>query len=76
MILHGKKASFYKGGHPVLIMMGRNEIRQFDLVTSNYRQIIDGLHSASSFDYLLDEKIFIWADDSNRTIYRSGKTET
>lgn len=54
-----------------MIVMGRNEIRQFDMVTFDYRQMIGGLHSASAVDFALNSKILIWADDADRAIFRS-----
>ena len=57
------------GGSPHLLFANREDIRHIDLLSSEYRAVIEQTRTAIALDYDFVEKKVYWSDVAEETIY-------
>ncbi|XP_072048564.1 uncharacterized protein [Amphiura filiformis] len=64
------KTCIAAGPNPLIIFTNRNDIRQYDLITNEYRLLFDNLRSAVALDFHIESQSVYWTDVADEQIRR------
>ncbi|XP_072048571.1 uncharacterized protein [Amphiura filiformis] len=64
------KTCIATGPNPLIIFTNRNDIRQYDLITNEYRLLFDNLRSAVALDFHIESQSVYWTDVVEEQIRR------